>query len=231
MPATKAWQEDAKERIKRLPPGTFWHHDGNPERPYVRLSRGTISNVYFDGGKVSEWPYELSEMADELFDEFSARNKTTDTFVNRADRVVGPAMGAIPIAYASAREISCFQEKSVAFSYAEKDGDAFVFRRNPPQNGELILLVEDTITSDGSLLKVRDAVLAVAPEAIILPYVFALCNRSGKEKVGGLEIISYIDGDFQDWNEGENPFTPDRRELVPPVTNAKEQWDLLTKVY
>lgn len=228
MPATQEWIQEADARLEKLADGVFWIHDGNPKRPYVKLRTGDrMSNVYFNGSKACEVPYAFDELVDEVVTEWQTRAE--DEFL--VDRVVGPAMGAIPLAYSTARSIGPIQESNPKFSYAEKDGDEFVFRRNPPQNGERILLVEDTITSGTSVLKVRDAILKVAPNAIIIPYVIALCNRSGKDEIEGLEVVSYIDGDFRDWAEGENPFTSDGKELVPAVGDAKKNWDLLTKDY
>jgi orotate phosphoribosyltransferase len=228
MPATEHWKESAESRAKMLESrGVFWYHDGNPKRPYVRLRSGLISNGYFNGAVLGEYPVLLNTFAAELVGEYIAQ-RGTGRIVHR---VVGPAMGAITLAHAVAAKYFA-EEKSAAnirMSFAEKDGDGFALKRSKPQDGERVLLVEDTVTTGGSVLKVRNAVLDAA-KVTIEPYLLALCNRSGSKTLDGMEIISLVDGDFKTWKEGENPFTGGP-ELVPVVENAKDNWGLLTQAY
>ena len=233
MRASEDWIESAEARAKELEThGVYWRHDGNPKRPYVRLRSGLLSNGYFNGGIICEWPDLLDWLVDELVEEYAARYKQSgeDYFI---DRVVGPAMGAITLAHSTARSLSLeFDESGVFMSFAEKDKNGgFGFNRNPPKPGETILFVEDTVTTFETVLKVRDAVLRIIPDAVFSPFVIVLCNRTGLESIEGFEIISLVAADFTTWKEGENPFTPDGKELVPPVENAKENWDELTREY
>lgn len=228
MSVTEQWKLHEPQRREHLESieGVFWRHDGNPNRPYARLRSGKISDGYFNGGKLSENPYELEQAISELVAELQGRPE-----IPEISRVIGPAMGAITLAHAAASETWSYQPSDVLCSYAEKEGDDFVFRRNPPQPGDCILLVEDTITTGGSIRKVRDAIKKIAPDAVILPFVLCLCNRSGKDSLEDMEIISYVTSVFATWNEGESPSTLDGKELVPPVEDVKQNWDLLTKEY
>ena len=242
MPASEKWLSERASRAKQLEQlGVFWYHDGNPKRPYVRLRSGLISNGYFNGAVLSELPAHLDAFAEELVHQYLFRTGAAIGVAapkTIANRIVGPAMGAITLAHAVAAKYygairDCgFSSSSFVTrtSFAEKDGDDFTFKRSKPLQNERVLLVEDTITTGGSILKVRDAVLKAAPTAIIEPYLLSLCNRSGKDTLDGLEIVSLVDGDFKAWNEGENPFTGGE-ELVPDVKNAKDNWGLLTQAY
>ena len=116
-------------------------------------------------------------------------------------------------------------------SFAEKEGDGFVFKRSKPLPGERVFLVEDTITTGGSVLRVKDAVKNIVPDALIMPVLPVLCNRSGKDSLDGMQIVSLVSGDFRMWKEGSNPFTANGRELVPPVENVKDSWSVLTREY
>ncbi|HYD93393.1 MAG TPA: phosphoribosyltransferase family protein [Candidatus Paceibacterota bacterium] len=245
MPPTNHWLRSAEERAKKLESyGVFWRHDGNENRPYVRLRSGLLSNGYFNGAVLSERPALLSYLVQELVLEYTLRRNDA---LPIPTRVIGPAMGAITLAHEVARSIDSIKNLGgeVRMSFAEKvteveDGKLvetgkFHFKRNPPLPGERIVFVEDTITTAGSVRKVWDATQQTLGSFIRYdPFLLVLCNRTGKSELAdfeGLEIVSYVDGDFKTWKEGENPFTREGKELVPPVENAKENWDALTRAY
>ena len=97
------------------------------------------------------------------------------------DRVVGPAMGAITLAHDIARHVSLASTRTCLRAYTEKetvDGKVLmVFKRTPVRSGERILLVEDVLTTGGSIESAFDAVADA--HGTVLPYVGVLVNRSG----------------------------------------------------
>jgi orotate phosphoribosyltransferase len=222
--------------------GAFWHHDGNPKRPYARLTSGKISNGFFNGGIITAYPRLLADVVRTLL---RGRWTFTDTHIAiredlhaftgsnkdpNALLVIGPAMGAITIASRLAEELD------VGTAYAEKVADnktSFTFPRLPPKyhRAQKLLLTEDTITTGSSVVRVVDAARCELPDAECLPFVVALCNRSGATKIDSrMHICALIDRYMPTWDEGQNPFTPDGRELVPPV-RPKTHWQDLTKTY
>lgn len=221
--------------------GAFWHHDGNPKRPYARLTSGKISNGFFNGGIVTAQPRLLADVVRTLVLGKWVHDAvlisiwdTVLTFKNREHPFdvlfVGPAMGGITFASRLAEEMG------VGATFAEKvDGQdgRFTFKRLPPQDPPTrkVLLTEDTITSGKSVEGVQAAVWREMLETETFPMVVALCNRSGKSKVGSvLRICALIDRHMPTWDEGANPFTPDGKELVEPV-RPKTHWGDLTKSY
>lgn len=207
--------------------GAFWEHDGNPRRPYALLTSGKISNGFFNGGKVAEHGLLFGRACTALW--HTARSpEPRDGYVGITDenlRVVGAEKGGISLSTRIA-------EAALArAAYAEKVGDALVFKRFELSSSELFLLVEDTITTGGTLQKLADAVAeACNAKPVFAEAILAFCNRSGKMEIDGLPIVSLISPDFTTWELGENPFTPDGKELVPPV-RPKENWDALTRTY
>lgn len=64
------------------------------------------------------------------------------------DLVVGPATGGIVLAYETARHLKC------RAAYTEKDGEGMALKRGFALNpGERVLVVEDIITTGGSVAK------------------------------------------------------------------------------
>ena len=116
-------------------------------------------------------------------------------------------------------------------AYAEKVGDFLQFKRFEFSDDERFLLVEDTITTGGTLHKLRDALKTVcASDPVYVSVILALCNRSGMTHLDGVPIFSLVTPNFKTWEEGNNPFTTDGKELVPPV-HPKLNWHELTRDY
>ncbi|MEK7602154.1 MAG: hypothetical protein AAB472_01580 [Patescibacteria group bacterium] len=203
--------------------GAFWKHDGNPERPYVRLTSGLISDGYFNCGLiVSEHPRFFRRACTELARKISPPH-------GAIDRIVGAAKGGIVLSYNLASSML-----DTTYAYAEKPNEVFVFDKRFSshfRDDERIMMVEDTISTAGTLRELRTVILREIPGAILYPQVLAICNRSGKTFFDDFSILSLITLEANSWQEGENPFTPDGNELVPPLPAGKANWHQLTREY
>lgn len=210
--------------------GAYWKHDGNPLRPHARLTSGLISNGFFDAGRVaSERPYLLHQASRELLSQFQERHRDEVFRLlssrNETIRVIGAAYGGIALSTLIAGNGSY----KCAFA-VKQDNGTLAFSRTTLAHNEHLVMVEDTITTGGTLAKLKDAASAASPQCHFFSTVLALCNRSGSSHWNGHEILSLIQPDFQIWKEGESPFTPDGQELVPPV-RPKTNWLELTQNY
>jgi len=124
--------------------------------------------------------------------------------------VVGPAMGGIILSTWTAHSLIQVERGQnaipVAAVYAEKDGDKFVFRRGYDKfvHGRKVLIVEDILTTGGSVKKVAEAVRQVGGEVVA---VAVLCNRGrlSAEALGVPELYSLLELDFQSWEETDCP--------------------------
>ncbi len=214
--------------------GVFWRHDGNPKRPYVRLTSGKISDLYFNGGKlISEHPATLREACKDLMWPWGPGGFKRYGFT----RVIGPAKGAISFAYELA------VQSGIAYAYADaikRPGLGTVFEydgrfRTHFHDDERFVFCEDTITTGGSVLELIEMTRREFPNISfegleVPPTIMALCNRSGLAEIGGFRIKALIEIRGRTWEEGENPYTGGP-ELVPPVSAGKANWHLLTQAY
>ncbi len=91
---------------------------------------------------------------------------------DRVETVIGPAMGGVILAYETARALGA---RAI---YAEKnDGGGFVLRRGfTIRPRERVLLVEDAVTTGGSVKRVLDLVLELGAVPV---GIGALVDRSG----------------------------------------------------
>lgn len=94
--------------------------------------------------------------------------------------VVCPAIGAVRLAHIVARVLSQYfaPNNRVRDYFAEKEGDGFILKRGFAKKiaGKNVLVVEDVITSGGSVSDVAKVVREAGGNVVAMG---ALCNRSG----------------------------------------------------
>lgn len=103
-----------------------------------------------------------------------ARNWAVDFMESDIDVVVGPQLGAIILANNTADELTKFTDKEVIAVPAEKEGvdekgsDRFKFKRGYDKliEGKRVLIVEDVVTTGGSVKKVVDLVRETGGEVV-----------------------------------------------------------------
>ncbi len=106
------------------------------------------------------------------------------------DAIVGPVVGGVALAQWTAFHLSLLQGKEILALTADKDGDGFVIKRGQEQfiKGKKILVVEDVLTTGGSVKKVVDVVNNMDGYVV---GVSALCNRGGitVEDIGNVPVL------------------------------------------
>ena len=203
----------------------LWIHDGNPKRPHVVLSSKKHSSGFFNSELVMDKPVLLNDAAYDLVLKLSS-----DFAVNLQvpNCVAGPAMGAITWSHDIARHISLFTGNGCRRAYAEKDEDlGMVFKRTSPQEGELVLLVEDVLTTGGSVSLMLKAIRACKAETI--PFVGLIVNRSGQTEVEGHKLVALITRPMPMWEPNECPLCVVGSQVIP--AKGKENWARLNADY
>ncbi len=145
------------------------------EQGHFLLSAGVHSPVYVQVARLLQHP----RIATAVF-EAMAR-----PFGDRGIQVVaGPAIGAVIIAYEVARYLGA---RTV---WTERvDGRMALRRSFTVAPGERALVVEDVITTGGSVLEVRDALAAAGASVVAIATVV---DRLGIERLGGLPVEALV---------------------------------------
>ncbi|HHW70730.1 MAG TPA: orotate phosphoribosyltransferase [Clostridiales bacterium] len=108
------------------------------------LTSGRHSDKYIQCAKITQYPDYTEEIVKLLAGQFKNKN---------IDYVVGPAIGGIILSYEMARQLG------VKSLFAEREDGKMTFRRgfNLPK-GSNVLIVEDVVTTGGSVREVMDLV-------------------------------------------------------------------------
>lgn len=140
--------------------------------------------------------------------------------------VIAPAVGGVILSQWVAFHLSKLTGRQALGIYAEKDesGDAFVVRRGYDKMvpGRRVLLVEDVLTTGGSVRRVGDAVRALEGDII---GVAAICNRGNVavEDLGGVPKLSALmNVTLDSWPEEECPLCAKNIPINTEVGKGRE---------
>ncbi|UWG96089.1 orotate phosphoribosyltransferase [Dehalobacter sp. DCM] len=143
---------------------------------HFKLTSGKHSAQYMQCAQVLQYPRKAAVLGKELADKFTGMEIET---------VIGPAMGGIIVAHEVGRSLGV---KSI---FTERQDGVMALRRGfKLEPGEKVLVVEDVITTGGSVKEV----IEIVKEAGAVPVgVGVLVDRSGgKADFDGIELHSLI---------------------------------------
>ena len=168
------------------------------------LSSGRHSPFYLEKFQVLQWPQETERLCQAIAE--SARGLAVQT-------VAGPTTGGIILAHEVARQLGA---RAV---YAERspDGRTREFRRGFRLNpGERVLVVDDVMSTGGSVHETIDAVRANGAEVV---GVGVLVDRSaGEASFGGLPLIALWEVSIPAYSADRCPQCAQGIPLVKPGT-------------
>ena len=121
--------------------------------------------------------------------------------------VIAPAVGGIILSQWVAYHLTQMTDREVLGVYAEKDGDGFVIKRGYDKlsTSKKVLIVEDILTTGGSVKKVIDTARGIGANIVGLG---VLCNRGGitaQDISNPPELFSLINVNFDAWDEADCP--------------------------
>lgn len=161
------------------------------------LSSGKHSNKYIQCAKLIENPVYCEEVANIIGEKLKEKGIEVDL-------CVGPAMGGVIISYELARALG------VNAIFTERENGRMTLRRGfEIKEGMKVIIVEDVITTGKSSFETVDVIRSCGAEVLALT---SIVNRSNKDEINGLPIISATKIDVDTWDEDE---IPDKLKNIP----------------
>ena len=161
------------------------------------LTSGRHSNRYVQCAQVLQYPEFTSLLCQEIADRF--RNDGVDI-------IIGPAMGGILVAYEVSRHLG------VKNLFAERENGVMTLRRGfSIEPGAKVLIVEDVITTGGSVREVAELVTAQGGK---VAGIGVMVDRSGGKAQFDVKLEAVLKMEVPSWVEEDCPLC---REGIPAV--------------
>lgn len=154
------------------------------------LSSGKHSNRYIQCAKLIENPEYCEEVSKIIAEKIKDQGL-------KVDLCVGPAMGGVIISYELARALG------VHAIFTEREDGKMTLRRGfEIEEGMNVIIVEDVITTGKSSFETVDVIKSYGANVLALT---SLVNRSNKDEINGLPIISATKINVETWDEDDLP--------------------------
>ncbi|HEU4798352.1 MAG TPA: orotate phosphoribosyltransferase [bacterium] len=182
---------------------------GAVRRGHFRLTSGLHSDLFLLCAQVIQYPKHTERLAEAMAGPFSDQ---------RVQVVVGPALGGIILAYEVARVLGAraiFAEKTGAKKgEAETGASAMALRRGfSLRPGERALVVEDALTTGGSIRNVIEVVRAHGAQVV---GAAVLVDRSGGKIEHGVPLHALLSLEVQAWEPAQCPLCREHVPLIEP---------------
>ncbi|HHX74818.1 MAG TPA: orotate phosphoribosyltransferase [Firmicutes bacterium] len=170
------------------------------------LTSGRHSEHYLQCARVFQYPDRAAELCRALAEKFGE---------TKPDVCIGPALGGVIIAYETARELNTrgiFAERDATGSMALRRG----FAINP---GEKVLVLEDVVTTGGSVREVIDLVRAHGGQVL---GVGSIVDRSNGQVDFGVPYHALIRLDVITYDPAACPFCAEGVPVVKPGSRKRK---------
>lgn len=179
---------------------------GTLKEGHFRLTSGRHSDRFFLMPHTFQYPAQTEQLCAGLAALFA--NDEIET-------VVGPATGGIILAYEVARQLGRLTGRPVRAVFTEKteEGKMALKRQWSLRPGERVLMVEDAITTGGSVQKAMDAVQPYQPAIV---GVGCIVDRSNGQVDFGVDLRSLVKVNVESWEPEQCPLCKAGVDLVRP---------------
>ena len=163
------------------------------------LSSGLHSDAYLEKFRIFEKPVIHSRLITELLNGFQGQS---------IDTVLGPALGGMIMAAEAARQLG------VRAVYAEKEAGKMTLRRGfKLEEGERVLIVDDIVTTGGSVLETINISRNAGAEIV---GIGILADRSGGKVDFGMEHRALLNLNLPVFKPEECPLCAEGTALTKP---------------
>lgn len=155
---------------------------------HFKLTSGRHSNRYMQCAQVLQYPHFTEKLAAHIAEKYSGE---------KIDFVIGPAMGGIIVSYEVARQLG------VPSIFCERENGKMALRRGfKLEPGHKVLVVEDVVTTGGSVVEVMDIVRQSGAEVV---GVAVLVDRSAGKVDFGVRTEAVLSMDIESWEAADCP--------------------------
>jgi orotate phosphoribosyltransferase len=156
---------------------------------HFQLASGRHADTYIEKFRILQWPDITGDLCAQI----------ADRFRGEADLVAGPTTGGVILSFDTARHLGL---RSIIAE--RKDvGDGREFKRGFEVGpGERVLVVDDILTTGGSIRDVLDAVRAAGAT---VAGVGVMVDRSGGKVDFGVPLFACLTVDIVTWTPAECP--------------------------
>ncbi|HCW80993.1 MAG TPA: orotate phosphoribosyltransferase [Ruminococcaceae bacterium] len=156
---------------------------------HFRLTSGRHSNMYLQCAHIFQNPKYSEELCSALACKFCGQG---------IKAVIGPAMGAVQMAYEVSRSLGCEN----FFTERGNDGKMALRRGFEIKPGQKVLVVEDVVTTGGSVCEVMDIVRAAGGH---VAGVGAIVDRTGGKIDFGVPFCAVVSLNIESWEPDDCP--------------------------
>ena len=165
------------------------------------LSSGKHSDGYIQCAKLIQYPEYCKEVSEIIAEKLKDANIGVDL-------CVGPAMGGVIISYEVAKALG-----TNAIFTERVDNEMTLRRGFEITEGARVIVVEDVITTGKSSFETVDVIRSYGAEVVALA---SIVNRSNKDEINGLPIISASKIDVSTYDADDLPDHLKNTEAVKP---------------
>ncbi|AZT90328.1 orotate phosphoribosyltransferase [Caldicellulosiruptor changbaiensis] len=163
------------------------------------LTSGKHSSKYLQCAKILQYPNLADAICKDLAKNFVGQE---------IDVVIGPAIGAIILSYELARQLNC---RSI---FAEREDGIMKLRRGfKIEEGEKVLVVEDVITTGGSVKEIIEIVKENGGEIV---GVAGIVDRSGGKLDLGYPLKTLLTLEIETYEPDDCPLCREGIPIVKP---------------
>jgi len=187
--------------------------------PHALLTSGLHSNGFADWWQLLSYEHLCRIVANQL-----ARKLRASGFT-KADWAIGSAYAAIDFSKDVGAALG-IPRHGIAEKEQKEKSKKMLWPRLTIQKSEVVLQIEELITTRGTLERAREAINegnAMKPVEFA-PMVGVLFNRSGKDEFEGVPIVSLIKKNIQNFDPENCPLCKEDSEPIRP----KQNWAKLT---
>jgi len=171
---------------------------------HFKLTSGRHSNRYMQCAQVLQYPQFTEQLALHIAEKYADE---------KIDMVIGPAMGGIIVAYEVARQLK------VPGIFCERENGQMALRRGfSIDPGSRLLVVEDVVTTGGSVMEVMEIVRGAGG---VVAGVAVLVDRSAGKVDFGVPTEAVLTMDIESWLPDDCPLCRDGQgEAIKPGSRS-----------